>query len=607
MLACALACGGLGWDAPPAECLLPPEPVAPDGVEAKKVAPVNPGAVAGYDSLDATFDIVEGAFPDVRGCDTVHSQPLTHAPGNRIDDARGDPYRHLDHMTFVPSTESPASGDLFLHGEGDRYLAIRGVDFRRFLYQDIVLRDCDAQRCDSERLPGPDNRYKDAEPPPKGYANEPFDSDRFACIRNVHGFFAEFNRIAKRNEPLYGGDLRLHLTNNCREPGNYEFALVSESEGKLFKDHVSLDIDFYTEILAEIDVSLGDLGTGLRVVGTERRADGTYVYEDVAPKEFPEGCELVNLMPYVGKAQRLLTEQPIPIQVDRGAIPYDAFSRETGEKSGLDGESIVYVEVQKRPAPEAFAPQGFWFQEAPDGVIERFNEDKTWRQLVEADLRGGPVHAPHTFATFEDVLKRPFAISAFEVDGRYLGRMRQERLLDDTVRLYGFDYRYLRRLRSAEVRVAVDRRGKPDTKPPRMEFRLLDDRCTPEQCVNLIIGNIQLAPGEQTSMVFGIGTQPLIDNYEDDAFQAYQQYALTYDHSGALTELVGDHGLGLAVVRRSATEKRAYTIDLVAYERSVPLWRGRVDPEATGDPATSSRPRPQPRDPRHRTSGSRTR
>jgi len=581
--------------------------VTPEGVEAKKVAPVNPGAVAGYDSLDATFDIVEGAFPDVRGCDTVHSQPLTRAPGNRIDEARGDPYRHIDHMSFVPSTESPAIGDLFLHGEGDRYLAIRGVDFRRFLYQDIVLRDCETQRCDSERLPGPDNRYKDAEAPPKGYANEPYDSDRFGCIRNVHGFFAEFNRIAKRIEPLHGGDIRLHLTNNCREPGNYEFALVSESEGKLFKDHVSLDIAFYTEILAEIDVALGDLGTGLRVVGTERRADGTYVYEDVEPKVFPADCPLVNLTPYIGTAQRRLTEAPIPIEVDRGPIPYDAFSTETREKSGLEGESIVYVEVQKRPPPQDFRPQGFWFQEASDGVIERFNEDRSWRQLVEADASGGAVHAPHTFATFEDVLKRPFAISAFEVDGRYLGRMREQRLLDDTVRLYGFDYRYLRRLRTAEVRVAIDRRGKPDTKPPRMEFRLLDAACSPEACVNLVIGNIQLAPGEQTSMVLGIGTQPLMDDYEDDVFQEYQQYALTYDHRGALTELVGDHGLGLAVVRRSADEKAVYTIDLVAYERSVPLWRGRVDVQAKGDPATSARPRPRPRDPRRQPTGSRTR
>jgi hypothetical protein len=89
-----------------------------------------------------------------------------------------------------------------------------------------------------------------------------------------------------------------------------------------------------------------------------------------------------------------------------------------------------------------------------------------------------------------------------------------------------------------------------------------------------------LAPGEETSMVLGIGTQSLMDNYENNAFQQYQKYALTYDDNDELTELVSEYGLGLAVVRRSKTKKSEYTIDLVAYERAVPLWRGIVDHKA---------------------------
>jgi hypothetical protein len=265
------------------------------------------------------------------------------------------------------------------------------------------------------------------------------------------------------------------------------------------------------------------------------------------------------------------------VEIERGLIPYGAFSDETNEKSGLTNESIVYVEVEGSE-PEGFHPHGFWFQMAKDGVIERFNTKKSWDELLDASRQGGTVHAPHTYTTFLDVMKRPFAISAFEVDGRYLGRMPDRRLTDDTLRLYGFDYSYLRGLRKAEARVAIEADGHPDQDPPRMEFRLLNNRCSDEQCVNLIVGNIALKPGAETSMVLGIGTQPLSDDYENESYQAFQQYALTYDQDGELTELVGQYGLGLVVVRRgSGPHANQYTLDLVAYERSVPLWRGVVD------------------------------
>ncbi|NCG22081.1 MAG: hypothetical protein GWP91_23950, partial [Rhodobacterales bacterium] len=307
-IAIILACSGATTDLF-GTCELPPEREAKSG--AQRVAPVNPGAAAGFDSVDAQFDIVDDFFPEVTGCSDIHTQSLTHAPGNRIDDAMGDPYRHIDTMTFVPNDGSVATGDLFLHGDGKGYLSIRDVDLRKFLYQDVILADCDKQKCDKQTLQGDSSDWKHAESAPRSYAGEPFNSDRSSCIRNVHGFFAEFNRIAKKI-PEYGGsgDLRLHLTNNCREPGNYEFALVSEKDGKLYKDHVSLDIEFYSKILEEIDVELDDLGTGIRVVGTERRKDGSYVYEDVKQKAFPAECGLVNLAPYIGKPQRLITKSP---------------------------------------------------------------------------------------------------------------------------------------------------------------------------------------------------------------------------------------------------------------------------------------------------------
>ena len=109
--------------------------------------------------------------------------------------------------------------------------------------------------------------------------------------------------------------------------------------------------------------------------------------------------------------------------------------------------------------------------------------------------------------------------------------------------------------------------------------------------MNIVVGNIALEPGEQTSMVLGIGTQPLSHDYEDSTYQAVQQYALTYDDRGMLTELVGEYGLGLAVVRRSEAKPSEYTFDFVAYERAVPLWRGTIDVEGGTDaPSVTRRP-----------------
>jgi hypothetical protein len=540
-------------------------------------------ARAGYESIGARFEVIAGPFPDTSGCvPTPHSQAFTNAPAYRIDSEYAAPFAHLSRLTFVSGQSndpSPAVGELYLHGDGDGYVVVRGVDLRKFLFQDVVLSDCSEPGvCDTERLPGPDNEWVGAEPAAEGYANEPFDSDRFGCIRNVHGFFAEFNRITKKvreQTPQDGDERLLHLTNNCREPGNYELALFSARHGKLWKNHVSLDIGFYGQVLGDIAVAHEELGTGLRVVGTERRGDGSYLYEEAAPKDFPAGCSITNLAPYVGKAQRVLTTGLTPVALEFGPIPFADFSGETNAKSGrAQDESIVYVEVRpRRPGPSAWRSAGFHFVQADGGPVRRIAEEVDWRSLAARVQPGSRIWAPHTFATFRDVQAHPFAISAFEVDGRYLGRLKAERLQTDAARLYSFDYDWLDGLRRVEVREAIERDG---AATGRMEFRLLNRRCGKpgKDCINLIVGNIALEPGEETSLVLGIGTQPLRDLYENDVLQEAQQYALTYDEQRHITELVGRYGLGLVVVRRSSAAPSEYTIDLVSYERAVPLWRG---------------------------------
>ena len=566
-------------------CDLPEPPALPPMLGA--VASTRDSARAGYESVGARFQVIDAPFPDTTGCSpTPHTQPLTRASASRIPGVAAERFAHLDQLTFWtgrdPDETSPAVGELYLHGDGVGYVVVRDLDLRKFLYQDIVLKDCAAEpaSCDPERLPGDGNPWVGAEPAADGYANEPFDSDRFGCIRDVHGFFAEFNRITKKIKEFGPSTRRLHLTNNCREPGNYELALVSATDGTLWKDHVSLDMGFYGTILQDIDVRVADLGTGLRYVGVERRDDGSYVYEEGAPKVFPAGCSIDNLAPYIGKAQRLLTSRPAPVALELGPIPFADFSEETNAKSGRrDDESIVYAEViGARPGPAAWRPAGYHFRQEGAGPVTRIAEDADWAVLVSRARKNVRIWAPHTYVSFRDVLAHPFAISAFEVDGRYLGRLRDERLTTDAARLYGFDYRWLDGLRRVEVREAIGRDGQPAADPGRLEFRLLNRRCGKPgtECVNLVVGNVALAPGEETSLVLGIGTQPLRDLYERDVLQTAQQYALTYDADGNITDLVGQRGLGLVVVRRGRDAADEYTIDLVSYERAVPLWRGRV-------------------------------
>ena len=571
----------------------------------EKMASLHGGAIAntriealeGFESVNAVFEEVAKPMPDVRACTPKpFTQRLTNAPSYRLTTEAAAPYQHLTHMTFVPDRRKQAPtrarGDLYLHGEGDQalHMVLRDVDFRKYLYQEIVLYDCESSPdlCDSERLPGKDNIWKGAEKVATELQNVPFNSDTFQCIRNVHGYFAEFNRITKKisekTSKNQDSNRLFHLTNNCREPGNYELALIGKKEGKQWKNHVSLDIDFYGQILAEIAVDYQKLGTGRRIVGTSLKADGTYAYDTVEQKAFPSECHIQNLAPYVGKAQRLLTAEPTPVARVLGEIPWEKFASETNAKSGrAQDEGIVYVEVSPdRSPPKGFAPPEFHFETDANGSAERINHQMQrpdWATLQGRATATKKIHAPHTFHSFGDVLAGPFSISAFEVDGRYLGRVKDAKLQSTAQRMYSFDYSFLSDLKHYEVREAIAQDGSRPESQSRLEFRFLDDGCAESEgsCVNLVVGNIQLEPGEETRFVLGIGTQPLRDLYENNAYQEIQQYALTYNENGHITELVSKHGLGMVYVRRGQdSAANAYTVDFVSYERAAPLWRGLV-------------------------------
>lgn len=561
------------------------------------LARTRPEALDGYDSINARFEVVAQRMPDVRACTPKpYTQELTHQPFLQ-GTPQAQPYHHFNTLTFVPDRHpdatSRARGDLYLHGtQGEgTYLVVRDLDFRKYLYQDIVLHDCakTPQRCGSERLPGPNNVWRTAESVSETIQNQPFNSDVFACIRNVHGYFAEFNRITKKIDEVGTGKeaskTQVHLTNNCREPGNYELALVTQESGKVWGNHISLDMAFYGAILNELSVNYRALGTGVRIVGTERAADGSYQYETREEKSFPASCHIQNLAPYVGKAQRVLFDIPQPIDVALGPVPWTQYAGETQAKSGLKSdEGIVYVEVRStQESPTGFRAPEFFFVTGPDGVTERHTAapgEATWDALRARGSEGYTVHVPHTFATFKDIQEYPFQISAFEVDGQYLGRKKATRISERAARMYAFDYGFAHGWDQFEARVAIDKDGAVSGPAPRLEFRLQDSACLAASrldCIQLIVGNIDLSPGDETHFVLGIGTQPLRDLYVNNVASIAQKYALTYDRKGHITDLATTHGLGMVYVRRGkGTFRHQYTLDLVSYERAVPVWRGTV-------------------------------
>jgi hypothetical protein len=132
----------------------------------------------------------------------------------------------------------------------------------------------------------------------------------------------------------------------------------------------------------------------------------------------------------------------VTVERDLGRIPYEEFSDETNAKSGLrQDEPIVYVEGKAgTEAPTGWRSQGFFFTRAGQGPTHRKAFDAKapeprWEGLTKQAETGISVHAPHTFATFSDVQERGFAISAFEVDGRYLGRAKERRIMANAGRL----------------------------------------------------------------------------------------------------------------------------------------------------------------------------
>lgn len=420
------------------------------------------------------------------------------------------------------------------------------------------------------------------------------------CLRLVNAYFGEFGRRGKtirltdgrgdgtqdaidrrlshhfeRIERRRGSSnampevSRLQLTNNCREPGNFEYKLLGRANGEpevLVKGHFLLPLDYYDELLkADRDgIGVDEQRTGVIVSRYDYDRDpaisdrygehGGEPFVQVADKSFPT-CH-VDALDAVGSYDgRALTGR---VRSFDGPIDYATFDDETQYKSGSTGdEPISYVRVTGRDCP----PAGFTPPDTTPGRRGRPapSDCEGVAPAGVAYWRRNPGHVvPHVFQSYADTRTYDLHVSAFEINGRYTGHTSEGgNVTNDNGGRLDVDHRYLEGMSRYEIRTGSD---------GRTQLRVHNDAGGP----GLIVGNLELDVGESTFFLLGYGSQPIIARY-DAAPAPMDRYAFLVDADGnILDHYDSEYSIGTIYVRRTRT---GYVLDLIAHERIVPVYR----------------------------------
>jgi len=119
----------------------------------------------------------------------------------------------------------------------------------------------------------------------------------------------------------------LKLTNNCREPGNYEVAVTNWLGNPLLKSSFTFSTQHYDRILAAYNgLGVAAQGTGVRVPEAVRWRDLPHYWDSLLPwrflRSFPEVNleELGVLAPIDGSSARTVSGK---IEVGWGRIPFE--------------------------------------------------------------------------------------------------------------------------------------------------------------------------------------------------------------------------------------------------------------------------------------------
>lgn len=347
------------------------------------------------------------------------------------------------------------------------------------------------------------------------------------------------------------------IVNNCREPGNYEISLEDWLERPILKGSFAFATDTYDRILEQYaGLNIAAIGSGVRVSGSVWPHDLGHYWRSLLPWRWLKRIPPANIAALIsnGSAQRRAEagRQGFSGRVDvsRGRIPFEDYEIEVRSKSAFQiySEPLSYVGVEpSKPMPRGFqapdrsAPAGYWAAPEHAGLI-----------------------VPHKFAYFEDLQRYDVYLSGFEVNGVYIGRTDLQDY--DKLRKEGrwkFDYGYLSQLRLFEFHENAD---------GVVWIEVLSESPS-DDAVNFLVGNLRLAVGESVEYPFGIGTQPLISDYNEDVFQDRPRYALAYGGDGTILDH-HERRIGVERVYVERTSRDAYKLRLIAHERILPVWEG---------------------------------
>ncbi len=351
----------------------------------------------------------------------------------------------------------------------------------------------------------------------------------------------------------------LTITNNCREPGNYEVEVRDALSRPLFRANFNFHYELYSHMLTRFHgFGIGKQGTGFQISSDVRGLAWPRYWDSLLPwnwiKSLPE-VSIEGLAPIRATGSEALANSTLiagEIDVHRRSIPFRQYELEIRHKSeyrhhhGLD--PLTYVRVDPAlPIPTGFEPpvhvrpMVYWTDSENDGKV-----------------------VPHHFRTYADVHRYDVFLSEFDLNGVYAGHSDQRTFGKEREegRWY-FNYKYLRNLTGFEFR---------QWGSGYVELRLTNDVDRADG-VNFILGNFTLKVGESIQFLLGIGAQPLITTYNHNVYQDPLLYGLAYDADGTILDH-HDQGVGVEKVYVERIASHVYKVRLISHERILPVWEG---------------------------------
>ncbi len=490
---------------------------------------------------------------------------------------------------------SPFVFDFYLHGDmqdkNPLAIHIPQLDIRKFLHQSIA----GASVAVAHVAPSQGKAL--------GASPTPF-SDNIHLTR-LQAYFEEFARKTKiiyrlagvaplpsesldRTLPVFAQRIAdVKITNNCREPGNYEIEIRDSNGRYLLRANFSFptkDYDFF--LVRYHGVGIAGQGTGIGVPRTIRNQEPLRYWDSFLPwkrmKSFPKvNIEALSVIRATDGEQPQTITHPHPhpdgegildsfsfngerkgdglivgeIDVVKGRIPfkdykYDPEVINKGGDNWLGPEPLSYVRVNgKLPIPVGF--------KSPD---KKFSPDSYWTSKAHL---GNVV--PYHFQTFEDIQRYDVYLSGFDLNGVYIGR--SDLHVFDKERKKGrwhFNFQYLQKLNRFEFREGNGL----------IEIRLLNEFLG-KRSVNFIFGNFSVQVGKPIEFLLGLAPQPLIAAYNHNPYQETMVYGFAYDANG---QILDHHDLGIGVEKVSIEriDTETYKVRLISYERILPVWEGMI-------------------------------